>query len=111
MAGERLIAIFGGNPLDDPAQETGFRELVGLAGHKPFECVGEIEESAAALGRLMDDPNWRHDAVVARLGAELRPRRAELTAAWERALTPSADHELPPHFDELLRASAGPARP
>ncbi|MBT6032875.1 MAG: hypothetical protein HOH19_09895, partial [Kordiimonadaceae bacterium] len=30
--------------LDDMTQENGFRELVGLLGHKPFECVGEIEE-------------------------------------------------------------------
>ena len=72
--------------------------------------MGEIEESAAALARLSDDPRWRDDAIVARLGAELRPSRAELAAAWDRALTPSADHELPPRFEEMLRAFAGSPR-
>ena len=32
-----------------PANEASFRELTGLAGQKPWECVGEILEAAACL--------------------------------------------------------------
>ena len=70
LARERLIAIFGADLLDDPRQIDGYAALCGLAGHKPFECVGETEESAAVLTALAADPNWRDTAVV----EALRPR-------------------------------------
>ncbi len=52
---QRLIATFGRDMLDDPAQTDGFAELCGLQRHKPFECVGEIEESATVMAHLADD--------------------------------------------------------
>ena len=55
---ERLIEIFGGNILADIAQEDGYRELLGLKGHKPFECVGEIEECQNIIKTLSISPEW-----------------------------------------------------
>ena len=55
MARQRLIATFGRDMLDDPAQIDGFAELCGLQRHKPFECVGEIEESATVMAHLAGD--------------------------------------------------------
>ena len=49
-----LIATFGRDMLDDPAQIDGFAELCGLRRHKPFECVGEVEESATVMAHLGD---------------------------------------------------------
>jgi hypothetical protein len=45
---QRLVEVIGGNLLEKPALTDTYRELLGLAGHKPFECVGEIEECRAA---------------------------------------------------------------
>ena len=56
MDKERLLGIFGQNLLDMPANERSFRELTGLAGQKPWECVGEIEEAAACLYALTGAP-------------------------------------------------------
>jgi hypothetical protein len=50
MARDRLIGIFGRNLLAKPAHEHSFRELTGLAGQKPWECVGEIEEGRRVPG-------------------------------------------------------------
>ena len=68
-----LIATFGRDMLDDPAQVEGFAELCGLQRHKPFECVGEIEESATVMAHLGDLPDWRDDAVVLALAPQLHP--------------------------------------
>ena len=62
-----LIGIFGRNLLDDETQQEGFAALCGLRAHKPFECVGEIGESAAVLSHLGAHPIWRNDAVVRQL--------------------------------------------
>src|SRR5690606_13135711 len=67
----RLLGIFGADLLDRPANEASFRELTGLAGQKPWECVGEILEAAASLWQLTRQPEWAGDAVVAALQPDL----------------------------------------
>ena len=45
-----LSAIFdGAEPLADPRLADRFAALLGTAGDKPFECVGDVEECRVAL--------------------------------------------------------------
>lgn len=44
LSREELFSIFGRDMLDDPAMENYFLELTGQSEHKPFECVGSIDE-------------------------------------------------------------------
>ena len=60
--------------LDDPAQYDGFALLTATGGHKPFECVGEEEESLAAIACCAEDPRWRDRPVVRRLADEVLAR-------------------------------------
>jgi hypothetical protein len=69
---QSLIATFGRDMLDDAAQIEGFAELCGLQRHKPFECVGEIEESAAVMAHLAGVAEWRGDAVVRALAPRVQ---------------------------------------
>ena len=66
-----LLNIFGKNMLDDLTQLEGFAELAGLSGHKPFECVGEVEESRAALFALLEHHEWKQSPVISALTAQL----------------------------------------
>lgn len=61
---KQLLEIFGGNLLQDLAQQNGFAELLGLTGFKPFECVGEIQESQDAFTQIMDKSLWKNDILV-----------------------------------------------
>jgi hypothetical protein len=46
----QLEALWNGhNLLLDPALESTYRQLLGIEGDKPLECVGEIKESRAAM--------------------------------------------------------------
>jgi hypothetical protein len=50
VAREELETLFNGkNLLLDPALEPTYRQLLGIEGDKPLECVGEIKESRAAM--------------------------------------------------------------
>ncbi|MBU6235591.1 MAG: UDP-N-acetylmuramoyl-L-alanine--D-glutamate ligase [Alphaproteobacteria bacterium] len=60
---------FGKNMLDDATQAEGFAELCGLSAIKPFECVGEVGESAAVMHELSKRETWKDTAVVKALGA------------------------------------------
>ena len=60
-----LRAIFAGEPLADPARLDQLRTLVGLGqDHKPFECVGDPDESARALRLVAARDDWRDVASV-----------------------------------------------
>ena len=59
-----LIHAVGKNPLADETQMEGYRELLGLSGHKPFECVGEVEECRWAFNQLKQNPIWQNDLIV-----------------------------------------------
>ncbi len=77
---EELRSIVGSEPLADPAQVPGFAELVRPEG-KPYECVGERRESAAALRLLAERDEWRTAAVVAALAPLARTMVSELEVA------------------------------
>ena len=55
---DALAAIIGRDMFADPEQITGFAALMSPDG-KPFECVGERRESAAASGCCRNDRSGR----------------------------------------------------
>jgi hypothetical protein len=103
LAPRRLSAIFGGDLLRDPGQVDGFAELMAVGGHKPFECVGEEEESAAAFRLLADDRDWRDAAVVRHVRDAVLPGLGR-AGDPDAVLEPSGDHCLPPRYEEMVRA-------
>jgi hypothetical protein len=108
MAKERLLSIFGKDLLDNPANEASFRELAGLAGQKPWECVGEILEAAACLYTLTRHADWHQAAVVRAVKADLFAQYGEpkLQAAMAECLTDSHDHHIPPALAAKVAAYA-----
>ena len=68
---EELSAIIGADLFADAGQIAGFADLMSDE-DKPFECVGERRESAAALRLLSSRPGWRDTAVVAALADRAR---------------------------------------
>lgn len=103
MDAERLVGIFGTNLLADPTQTAGFAALLGIDGHKPFECVGEVEESVVALSLLAQQDQWRNAPVVRALLAAL-PEQAWAAASTSEVFTPTDAHFVPPAYAKALAA-------
>ncbi|HEX4246167.1 MAG TPA: hypothetical protein VHY77_11405, partial [Acidimicrobiales bacterium] len=61
-----LTAIIGRDMFADPGQVDGFRALMS-AEDKPYECVGERRESAAAVRLLSRQRQWASSPVIAAL--------------------------------------------
>ena len=108
MAKDRLLKIFGKNLLDVPANERSFRELSGLTGQKPWECVGEILEAAACFYTLTRHADWHQDAIVKAVKADLFAQYGEerLQLAMAECLTDSHDHHIPPALAAKVAAYA-----
>jgi len=108
MEKARLLGIFGQNLLDKPTNEHAYRELTGLAGQKPWECVGEIEEAAACLYALTGQPEWDSAAVVSALRDDLLKQygRPRLVAALNDLMVDSSEHHIPPAIAERIAPHA-----
>ena len=105
MPKPRLVGIFGRNLLDDANQIGGFDALLEYQDHKPFECVGEGQESRAAMAALGDRPEWREDVIVARFNREIRPQLAASELAVAPLLEIGGEHSIPAALWERLRAN------
>ena len=66
-----LTRMFADNLLDNPKHLEGYRALLGLHDHRPFECVGEQAESMVALTWVTHQSEWRNAAVVRSLREEI----------------------------------------
>lgn len=99
-----LEKIFSVNLLKDGTQLAGFRELLGIEGHKPLECVGEIEESRLALRLIAQKAEWKKIPEVRVLLGDL-PESAWPTPAQEKEVfATSPQHFIPNNYQEALHA-------
>ncbi|RAO51019.1 hypothetical protein PSN01_04358 [Micromonospora saelicesensis] len=103
MPRERVTHIFGGDLLADESQIPGYRELLGVDGHKPFECVGEVEESVVALGLLAEQDQWR-DAPVIQALVDAVPETAWSAVANSDVFTPGGPNHIPPTYAKALNS-------
>ena len=92
----RLTRIFGHDLFADPAQVPGYLELLGIDAHKPFECVGEVEESVVALSMLDDDA-----PVLVALRAAVPPA-AWAAASRDDVMTPGGPTYVPAAYAKIL---------
>lgn len=90
-----LVSMVGHNPLNDETQLQGYKELLGLEGYKPFECVGEFEESSWALSQLKDRTEWKDDYIIKALGEKIKSYNVDL-------FKPSDQHIIPERFSDVM---------
>ena len=89
-----LREIFHHEPLSDDRREAQLRVLVGAGVDvKPFECVGDPDESAVALARVAELDEWRDVARLGDLAREVSPDRT-----FEELLDPQGPSRVPAHW-------------
>lgn len=94
LARAELRAIFHGEPLADPDLAVQLATLVGLgAHHKPFECVGDPDESAVALSRVASMDEWSDVTFLGDLA-----RRASPDRTLDELLEPQGPSRVPAHW-------------
>jgi hypothetical protein len=89
-----LRVIFASEPLSDARLDQQLRSLIGLGlTHKPFECVGDPDESAVALRWVSQLPQWHDVSRLAELARLTSPDR-NLT----ELLQPQGISRVPAHW-------------
>lgn len=95
--------IFGGNPLADAALIEDFRALWG---NKPFDCVGERGEAAAAVTFLASDPRWRTMPTVVALADDALKTQDSLGVSIRSLLAPEGPTLSPAPFGAIAADAA-----
>ncbi len=67
---ETVIGIFQKNLFADPTLIATYEELLGIAGFKPFECVGTPEESILAFRKVREKGEFSGDVVYEHIRTE-----------------------------------------
>ena len=94
LSREALREIFHHEPLSDPAREDQLRSLVGIGiDHKPFECVGDPDESAVALIKVSELAQWSDVPALGELARLASPDRD-----FEELLTRQGPSRVPTHW-------------
>ncbi|HXM71340.1 MAG TPA: hypothetical protein VN970_09405 [Thermoanaerobaculia bacterium] len=97
-----VAAVFGISPLADPDNLQMVRQLLGIDGHKPWDCVGTPGEVAAALWLAcqrhprssLPALRWFQETIAA--GFEVPEEQVR------RELEPSPVHLLPGRWNRAL---------
>lgn len=112
VSGDEAVAMFGSVLLDAPALMPQYEELLGLSDHKPWDCVGTIDECRAALWHIGQGGPFKHSEAVRRFLPQLNEvvGEAALRRAWDTALAPGLPGSVPkPEYSAAM--SIGDAVP
>lgn len=104
MDPDRLVGIIGHDLFADAAQVPGYRALLGLGAHKPFECVGEEAESSVAVTLVSRIPRWAESPVIQGLLAAAPELATGDAALDDHILGTSPALPVPPGYEEARRA-------
>ncbi|HEY3801663.1 MAG TPA: hypothetical protein VGL61_03615 [Kofleriaceae bacterium] len=93
LPAEVVQATFGESLIERPGNARWFDELLGLADHSPFECVGSPPEARLALelARRRGVTGPRLDAYAAKVGA------VDVAALARPYVTVHDEHGMPEH--------------
>ena len=99
---DAIAEQYGGALLDRPDHVDAVRDLWSDA--KPFDCVGERHESAAAVVLLSGRPGWSGQAVIRALAPEARSVLQADGLDASSFLDVGAVDALPPEYRERVAA-------
>lgn len=89
----QVVTIFGKNLFADASLTKTYRELLGIEGFKPFECVGTPEESQWAFQQVMKRNEFTEDVIIKRVASTVHDTPV--------IIAKSNSHAIPKEFQEI----------
>lgn len=100
LSPDQVREQFGRDLLDESDHLDPVREL--WSAEKPFDCVGERHESAAAVALLAELPQWKSQLIPKQLRAEAAQVLAEVGALPAQFLQIDSVEDLPPEYQQMI---------
>lgn len=100
-----LEDIFGATLYADASLEPLYKELLGVQGHKPFECVGMPDETKAAFLLTHKRGDLEDTYMMKMFVSDVLPTIKNPDELIKVCMTPSTEHAIPKEFQNLLLTS------
>lgn len=97
---QKLINIFGQNLLNQTSLIETYKELLGVSGIKPFDCVGTPEETRVAFYMAMKKEEYENDVVMKFFEKEVLPKIKNVDAISNKVFKLSDKHLIPKEFQK-----------
>lgn len=107
LPAQKMKKIFGRDYFSQPKIITHLKQLVGVQGHKPLDCVGTRAESILALGLTLE--RYRREgrsvpSILLALEKKLKLDQKKIAQLREKILYGwSPKHFLPAQYAQLLK--------
>jgi len=98
---EQVIGIFGQNLFEKESLVQTYKELLGTAAIKPFDCVGTPEEVQVAFYLAMDK-GYKEDPVMKYYKEEVLPGIHNIQKLKTEVFAVSSNHKIPKEFQEAI---------
>lgn len=102
---EEVVGIFGQNLFTKESLVAIYRQLLGLADIKPWECVGTPEEVRVALWRAYKTNAYAGEPIMELFKAEILSHISDFAALEQKLFTPSDEHAIPKEFISLIHVA------
>jgi UDP-N-acetyl-alpha-D-muramoyl-L-alanyl-L-glutamate epimerase len=101
---DQVVEIFGQDLFSKPELENLFKQLLGIQGNKPFECVGTAEETAAAFELAYRRGDANDTPIMKMYASEVQDSLTDPDNTITQLLTPSPDHAIPLEYQKYSPA-------
>jgi len=101
---DTLIEIFKKNLYEDTTLRILYRELLGVEGFKPFDCVGTSNEVRAAFLLAHQRGDLDSTPIMQMFLKEVLPTIKDPDALIEAELKPGSKHAIPKEFLSAINA-------
>lgn len=96
-----VLSIFGQNLLNKRSLLIVYKEILGIEGHKPFECVGTPEEALWAFREVITKKAYSNDCIVQMLPNSVKEEIPEFLAK-SNLFSVSTRHTIPKNFSDAI---------
>jgi len=102
LSQEKVVNIFGQNLFEKNSLLQTYKELLGTAAIKPFDCVGTPEEVQVAFSLAMQK-GYDNDPVMKYYKEEVLPTISDVEKLKEEVFSVSEKHNIPAEFQGVAK--------
>lgn len=100
---DQVVGIFGQNLFAKESLLQTYKELLGVAAIKPFDCVGTPEEVMVAFDLAMQKKAYDTDVIMQFFKNEVLPKTTNSEDLRAEVFTLSEEHRISEGFQEVVK--------
>jgi len=101
-AKESVIRIFGENYFNKQSLVSTYKQLLGIEGVKPFECVGTSEEAIVALSLVHERGAFEDSSIMKELAQSLLANTEKVNHMKHHLFSTKESHMMPNDFQSII---------